>query len=52
MRSLMGEPCFAAHARHAEIEMRTLGHDILARISDQQAVSELRQLLGTESSNT
>ena len=33
MRSPMGELCFAAHSRHAEAEMRTLAHDVAARIT-------------------
>jgi hypothetical protein len=28
MRSPMGELCFAAHARHAEAEMRALARDV------------------------
>jgi hypothetical protein len=41
MRSPMGELCFAAHARHAEAEMRALGHDVMARITGSPALSEL-----------
>ena len=41
MRSPMGELCFAAHCRHAEAEMRALGDDMAARITDSPAVSEL-----------
>jgi ketopantoate reductase len=41
MRSPMGELCFAAHGRHAEAEMRALGHDVLARITDSPALTEL-----------
>jgi hypothetical protein len=37
----MGELCFAAHARHAEAEMRALGHDVMARITGSPALSEL-----------
>jgi 2-dehydropantoate 2-reductase len=41
MRSPMGELCFAAHARHAEAEMRALGHDVVARITSSPALTEL-----------
>jgi 2-dehydropantoate 2-reductase len=41
MRSPMGELCFAAHARHAEAEMRALSHDVLARITGSPALTEL-----------
>ena len=41
MRSPMGELCFAAHARHAEAEMRALGRDVEARIPASPAVKEL-----------
>jgi hypothetical protein len=41
MRSPMGELCFAAHARHAEAEMRTLGHDVEARITGSPALAKL-----------
>jgi 2-dehydropantoate 2-reductase len=41
MRSPMGELCFAAHARHAEAEMRALGHDVEARITGSPALTEL-----------
>jgi 2-dehydropantoate 2-reductase len=41
MRSPMGELCFAAHARHAEVEMRAMGHDVAARITGSPAVAEL-----------
>ncbi len=41
MGSPAGEQWFAAHCRHAEAEMRTLGHDISARITDSAAVAEL-----------
>ena len=33
MHSPAGELCFAAHSRHAEAEMRTLGDDVGARIA-------------------
>ena len=41
MRSPMGELCFAAHSRHAEAEMRTLGDDMAARITSSPALTEL-----------
>jgi 2-dehydropantoate 2-reductase len=41
MRSPMGELCFAAHARHAEPEMRALGHDVEVRITGSPALTEL-----------
>jgi ketopantoate reductase len=41
MRSPMGELCFAAHARHAEAEMRALGHDVEAAIPGSLALTEL-----------
>jgi hypothetical protein len=41
MRSPMGELCFAAHARHAEAEMRTLARDAEARITGSPALAEL-----------
>ena len=41
MRSPMGELCFAAHCRHAEAEMRALGHDVAARITSSPALAEL-----------
>jgi 2-dehydropantoate 2-reductase len=41
MRSPMGELCFAAHSRHAEAEMRALGHDVAARITGSPALAEL-----------
>ena len=41
MRSPMGELCFAAHARHAEAEMRALGRDVEATIPGSPAVTEL-----------
>jgi 2-dehydropantoate 2-reductase len=45
MRSPMGELCFAAHARHAETEMRTLGDQLASRIGNAPAARHLRQLL-------
>ena len=41
MRSPMGELCFAAHARHAEAEMRALARDVEATIPGSPAVAEL-----------
>jgi 2-dehydropantoate 2-reductase len=41
MRSPMGELSFAAHCRHAEVEMRALGDDTAARITDSPALGEL-----------
>ena len=46
MRSPMGELCFAAHARHAEAEMRALADDVHARIPGSPAIAEL---LGSQS---
>ena len=41
MRLPMGELCFGAHSRHAEAEMRALGADTAARITDSPALTEL-----------
>jgi hypothetical protein len=41
MRSPMGELAFAAHSRHAEAEMRALGDDTAARITDSPALTKL-----------
>jgi len=41
MRSPMGELAFAAHSRHAEAEMRAMGDDIAARITDSPALTKL-----------
>ena len=41
MRSPTGELCFAAHSRHAEAEMRALGDDVAARITNAPALAEL-----------
>ena len=41
MRSPMGELCFAAHARHAQAEMRALAQDMEARITGRPALAEL-----------
>jgi 2-dehydropantoate 2-reductase len=45
MRSPAGELCFAAHARHAQAEMRALGDQVTSRLADAPATSHLRQLL-------
>lgn len=45
MRSPMGELCFAAHARHAEPEMRALGSDVMARAGVGADVVKLEQIL-------
>jgi ketopantoate reductase len=41
MRSPTSELCFAAHSRHAEAEMRALGQDVAARITNSPALTEL-----------
>jgi 2-dehydropantoate 2-reductase len=41
MGSPMGELAFAAHCRHAETEMRSLGDDMAARITGSPALTEL-----------
>lgn len=46
MRSPMGELAVAAHARHAEAEMRTLGADTAARVTDSPALAELLRPVG------
>jgi 2-dehydropantoate 2-reductase len=46
MRSPMGERCFAAHARHAESEMRTLAVAAVRRTEDSPRTDHLHQLLG------
>jgi hypothetical protein len=45
MRSPMCELCFAAHARHAQAEMRVLGDQVASRIGNAPAARHLRQLL-------
>jgi 2-dehydropantoate 2-reductase len=45
MRSQAGELCFAAHARHAQAEMRSLGDQVTARLASTPATSHLYQLL-------
>jgi 2-dehydropantoate 2-reductase len=47
MRSPAGELCFAAHARHAQTEMRALGDQVTARLENTPATSHLLQLLQT-----
>ncbi len=47
MRSPTGELCFAAHSRHAEAEMRSLGQDVAARITNSPALTELLRPLTT-----
>jgi ketopantoate reductase len=46
MRSPVGELCFAAHARHADLEMRALGTEMIARIGGDGASADLRTLIG------
>jgi 2-dehydropantoate 2-reductase len=45
MRSPMGERCFAAHTRHAEPEMRSLGAAALRRSSGITGTRHLREML-------
>ncbi len=45
MRSPMGELAFAAHARHAEPEMRALARDVLCRLGHGDQQDALRLLL-------
>ncbi len=45
MRSHAGELWFAAHARHAQPEMRALGGQVTARLAHSPATSHLFQLL-------
>ena len=52
MRSRMGELCFAAHARHAEAEMRTLACDVIARVGDRPGTAALLALLEQPSRST
>ena len=47
MRSPLGELCFAAHSRHAGAEMRALGDDMAARITDSPALTELLRPFAT-----
>ncbi len=50
MRSPAGELYFAAHARHAQPEMRALGDQVTARLAHSPATSHLFQLLQTSPS--
>jgi 2-dehydropantoate 2-reductase len=45
MRSPAGELFFAAHARHAQPEMRALAVQVTARVGNSPAVGRLRELL-------
>lgn len=45
MRSPMGELAFAAHARHAKPEMRTLARDVITRLPRKGASDALQTLL-------
>jgi ketopantoate reductase len=45
MRSSAGELCFAAHARHAQSEMRALADQVTVRLAYSPATSHLFQLL-------
>jgi ketopantoate reductase len=45
MRSPMGELAFAAHARHAKPEMRTLARDVITRLPREGASDALQTLL-------
>ncbi len=49
MRSPMGELGFAAHTRHAAAEMRALGHDTAARVTNSPALAELLRPLKRQS---
>jgi 2-dehydropantoate 2-reductase len=46
MRSPMGELAFAAHARHAECEMRAIARDVLARVDVDARSDRINLLLG------
>jgi ketopantoate reductase len=48
MRSPMGELAFAAHARHAEPEMRALASDVITRLGPADATVTLRALLAPQ----
>jgi ketopantoate reductase len=48
MRSPTGERIFAAHARHAETEMRTLATRVMDRLHDAPNIDNLRRLLNTK----
>ena len=47
MRSPAGELCFAAHARHAQAEMRALEDQVTSRLANAPTASHLRRLLST-----
>jgi hypothetical protein len=49
MRSPMGESAFAAHARHAEPEMRRLAQDVIARLPHRGSDDAIHRLLGSHS---
>jgi len=48
LRSPMGERTFAAHARRAEPEMRTLAEAVIGRLEHAHHIDHLRYLLTTE----
>ena len=48
LRSPMGERTFAAHARRAEQEMRTLAKEVIERLDDANDIDHLRHLLTAE----
>ena len=45
MSSPMGELCFAAHCRHAEGEMKSLGQEVVSQIGHTSNTRRLRELL-------
>ena len=47
MRSPMGESAFAAHARHAEAEMRRLAQDVIALLARADSDDAIHTLLGS-----
>jgi 2-dehydropantoate 2-reductase len=49
MRSPMGESAFAAHARHAEPEMRRLAQDVIARLPQTDSDDAIHTLLASRS---
>ena len=49
MRSPMGESAFAAHARHAEPEMRRLAQDVIDRLPRTDSDDAIHTLLGSRS---
>jgi ketopantoate reductase len=50
MRTPLGELAFAAHARHAESEMRALAHDVLLRLASGERTKDLQRLLSATGS--